>query len=81
MQAVISLPSKHFANKSAALKLGRPIQGTFHNIKAKAISDYEGSSKEKQLFNGHKTESQVVTYDREVMLSPTLDVPPLAKGD
>lgn len=69
------------AKKAAALKLGRPIQGTFHDIKAKAISDYEGSSKEKQLFSGHKTESQVVTYDRKVKLSPTLDVPPLAKGD
>lgn len=69
------------AKKAAALKLGRPIQGTFHDIKAKAISDYEGSSKEKQLFSGHKTESQVVTYDRKVKLSPTLDIPPLAKGD
>lgn len=69
------------AKKAAALKLGRPIQGTFHDIKAKAISDYEGSSKEKQLFSGHKTESQVVTYDRKVKLSPTLDLPPLAKGD
>ncbi|AXC64330.1 integrase [Salmonella enterica subsp. diarizonae serovar 59:z10:-] len=69
------------AKKAAALKLGRPIQGTFHDIKAKAISDYEGSSKEKQLFSGHKTESQVVTYDRKVKLSPTLDIPPLVKGD
>lgn len=69
------------AKKAAALKLGRPIQGTFHDIKAKAISDYEGSSKEKQLFSGHKSESQVVTYDRKVKLSPTLDIPPLAKGD
>lgn len=67
------------AKKAAALKLGRPIQGTFHDIKAKAISDYEGSSKEKQLFSGHKTESQVVTYDRKVKISPTLDVPMMSK--
>ncbi|HBR7307229.1 TPA: hypothetical protein L9294_001214 [Klebsiella aerogenes] len=52
---------------------------TFHNIKAKAISDYEGSSKEKQMFSGHKTESQVVTYDRKVKISPTLDVPMMSK--
>ncbi|WP_267911631.1 hypothetical protein, partial [Citrobacter cronae] len=27
--------------------------------------DYEVSSKDKQLFSGHKTESQVVVYDRK----------------
>ncbi|HEC7511646.1 TPA: tyrosine-type recombinase/integrase [Salmonella enterica subsp. enterica serovar Muenchen] len=63
------------AKKAAALKLGRPIQGTFHDIKAKAISDYEGSSKEKQLFSGHKTENQVAIYDRKVRISPTLNIP------
>lgn len=64
------------AKKEAGLKLGRPIPGTFQDIKAKAISDYEGSSKDKQLFSGHKTEQQVVTYDRKIKVSPTLDVPP-----
>ncbi len=67
------------AKKQAAVKLGRPVPGTFHDIKAKAISDYEGSSKEKQMFSGHKTESQVVTYDRKVKISPTLDVPMMSK--
>ncbi|HBZ4249770.1 hypothetical protein A3N56_14130 [Klebsiella aerogenes] len=52
---------------------------TFHDIKAKTISDYEGSSEEKQMFSGHKTESQVVTYDRKVKISPTLDVPMMSK--
>lgn len=65
------------AKKEAGLKLGRPIPGTFHGIKAKAISDYEGRSKEKQLFSGHKTEHQVVTYDRKVKISPTLNIPPM----
>lgn len=69
------------AKKAAALKLGRSIPGTFHDIKAKAISDYEGSSKEKQLFSGHKTESQVVTYDRKVKISPTLDVPMMGEEE
>lgn len=67
------------AKKQAAVKLGRPVPGTFHDIKAKAISDYEGSSKEKQMFSGHKTESQVVTYDRKVKISPTQDVPMMSK--
>ncbi|MEL4014352.1 tyrosine-type recombinase/integrase [Dryocola clanedunensis] len=67
------------AKKAAALKIGRPVPGTFHDIKAKAISDYEGSTRDKQLFSGHKTESQVNTYDRKVKISPTLDVPFMAK--
>lgn len=63
------------AKKKAVLKLGRPIPGTFHDIKAKAISDYEGSSRDKQIFSGHKTENQIATYDRKVRISPTLNRP------
>jgi hypothetical protein len=44
-------------------------------LKAKGISDYEGSSRDKQLFSGHKTESQVLVYDRKLTVSPTLDLP------
>ncbi|CAM3917992.1 tyrosine-type recombinase/integrase [Pluralibacter gergoviae] len=69
------------AKKEAGVKLGRKIPGTFHDIKAKAISDYAGSSKEKQMFSGHKTESQVATYDRKVKISPTLDKPIMGKDD
>lgn len=43
---------------------------TFHDIKAKAISDYNGS--DKKAFSGHKTDSQVRVYDRKLKLSPTL---------
>ncbi|HGN8817133.1 TPA: integrase, partial [Citrobacter freundii] len=28
----------------------------------------------KQRFSGHKTESQVLVYDRKVRVTPTLDV-------
>ncbi|WP_312744143.1 tyrosine-type recombinase/integrase [Cedecea neteri] len=69
------------AKKAAAIKLGRTVPGTFHDIKAKAISDYEGSSRDKQLFSGHKTESQVTTYDRKVKISPTLAAPVLSKTE
>ncbi|MCE6965988.1 tyrosine-type recombinase/integrase [Enterobacter sp. MW07] len=61
------------AKKRAALRLGRTVPGTFHDIKAKAISDYEGSSRDKQLFSGHKTESQVLVYDRKIKVTPSLD--------
>jgi hypothetical protein len=53
----------------------RQAQKPGHDIKAKAISDFEGSSRDKQIFSGHKTESQVLIYDRKVQISPTLDRP------
>ncbi|HCR4014187.1 hypothetical protein HTG87_26300 [Citrobacter werkmanii] len=49
------------------------LQCIFHEIKAKGISDYHDSRKDKQLFSGHKTESQVLVYDRKIKRSPTLD--------
>ncbi len=61
------------ARTAAANYLGRPLDCTFHDLKAKGISDYEGSSKEKQLFSGHKTESQVMVYDRKIRITPTLN--------
>lgn len=69
------------AREVAGKKLDRKLPCTFHDLKAKGISDYEGSSKDKQLFSGHKTESQVVVYDRKVKISPTLDLPVLSKSE
>lgn len=46
---------------------------TFHDIKAMAISSIDGSSRDKQLFSGHKTEQQVITYDRSVQKIQALD--------
>lgn len=63
------------ARAAASEKLGRKLKVTFHDLKAKGISDYEGSSRDKQLFSGHKTESQVLVYDRKLTVSPTLDLP------
>ena len=60
------------ARTAASEKLGYPILGTLHDLKAKGIFDYEGSSKGKQLFSGHKTEAQVLTYDRKTNVTPTL---------
>lgn len=67
------------AKKAAEMNVGRHIPGTFHDIKAKAISDYQGSSREKQIFSGHKTESQVLVYDRKVKITPSLDKPIIKK--
>jgi hypothetical protein len=57
------------------------LKCTFHDLKAKDISDYEGSSREKQLFSGHKTESQVLVYDRKVRISSTLDLPVMGRSE
>lgn len=54
------------ARQKASLSLGYALDCTFHNLKAKGISDYEGSSRDKQIFSGHKTESQMLVYDRKI---------------
>ncbi|MDO6610540.1 tyrosine-type recombinase/integrase [Shewanella sp. 1_MG-2023] len=45
---------------------------TFHDIKAKGISDFEGTMSQKQQFSGHKTMEQLNTYDRKVTVVPTI---------
>lgn len=50
-----------------------PLDFTFHDIKAKGISDFAGSVSEKQQASGHKTQSQVHVYDRKVVVVPTVE--------
>jgi integrase len=52
------------ARKKAAkaLKVDK-LDFTFHDIKAKSISDYQG---DKKKFSGHKTHSQVAIYNRKI---------------
>lgn len=69
------------ARGRAETTLGRKLDFTFHDLKAKGISDYEGSSRDKQLFSGHKTEAQVLVYDRKVKVTPSLNLPFAAKSD
>lgn len=61
------------AKKSTEQKAGHTFGCNFHDIKAKSISDYEESSRDKQIFSGHKTENQVVIYDRKVKITPSLN--------
>jgi hypothetical protein len=44
------------AKRTAEQKASVPFDRNFHDIRAKEISDYAGSSRDKQLFSGHKTE-------------------------
>jgi integrase len=46
---------------------------TFHDIKAKSISDIEGNIHEKQEISGHLTASQVAVYDRKAKVVKTHD--------
>ncbi|BDH45304.1 hypothetical protein TUM12370_13480 [Salmonella enterica subsp. enterica serovar Choleraesuis] len=52
----------------------RTLTFTFHDLKAKGISDNKGSFRDKQLFSKHKIESQVLIYDRKIKISSILDL-------
>lgn len=58
---------------AAREQTGWPLDFTFHDIKAKAISDVDGSSRDKQRISGHKTEAQVAVYDRSIEIVPAVD--------
>lgn len=45
---------------------------TFHDLKAKDISDLEGSLYEKQAISGHKNASQTARYDRKITVVPVV---------
>ena len=45
---------------------------TFHDLKAKGISDLDGPLSEKQKISGHKNITQTARYDRKVMVVPVV---------
>jgi integrase len=51
--------------RAATIKAG-VIGCTFHDLKAKAVSDFEGTLAEKQNAAGHSTLAQTAKYDRKV---------------
>lgn len=48
------------------------IDFTFHDLKAKGISDLEGSLEEKQAISGHKNPRQTAVYDRKTKIVPVV---------
>lgn len=46
---------------------------TFHDLKAKGISDLEGNLYEKQSISGHKNVGQTARYDRRIKVVPVVD--------
>lgn len=52
---------------------------TFHDLKAKGISDLEGNLYEKQAISGHKNVTQTARYDRKIAVVPVVGGQNMAK--
>ncbi|QDP01354.1 tyrosine-type recombinase/integrase [Thalassotalea sp. PS06] len=61
------------AKKKAEKELGRTINFTFHDIKAKGISDFEGSEEQKREAAGHTNVAQTRDYNRKTMVVDTVE--------
>ncbi|MBS1205725.1 MAG: integrase [Proteobacteria bacterium] len=48
------------------------FQFTFHDLKAKGISDLKGTLNEKQEVSGNKNVSQTAKYNRKVSIVPVV---------
>ena len=48
------------------------FQFTFHDLKAKGISDLDGTLNEKQEISGHKNASQTARYNRKISVVPVV---------
>lgn len=58
---------------AARIATGLPMDFTFHDLKAKGISDIEGTLQEKQAISGHKSAGQTARYDRKVKQVSSVD--------
>lgn len=60
------------ARQQARAISGLPLDFTFHDLKAKGISDLSGSLQDKQAVSGHKHIGQTARYDRKVKEVPVV---------
>lgn len=61
------------AKKAAAEKYPElDFQFTFHDLKAKGISNLQRTLNEKQEISGHKNASQTARYNRKVSIVPVV---------
>ncbi|WP_054877764.1 hypothetical protein [Yersinia wautersii] len=51
---------------------GLDFNFTFHDLKAKGVSDLEGTLSEKQAISGHKNMGQTARYDRKIKIVPVV---------
>lgn len=52
---------------------GLPMDFTFHDLKAKGISDLDGTLQEKQAISGHKPAGQTARYDRKTKIVDSVE--------
>ena len=57
----------------ARITTGFLMDFTFHDLKAKGISDFEGSLENKREAAGHTTTKQTADYDRKIRVVPTVE--------
>ncbi|AHK20968.1 integrase [Yersinia similis] len=68
------------AKKAATMKYPElEFNFTFHDLKAKGISDLTGSLYDKQAISGHKNASQTARYDRKINVVPVVGGQDMAK--
>ncbi|WP_226685273.1 tyrosine-type recombinase/integrase [Shewanella indica] len=66
--------SRWASDRSKAKKAtGLALDFTFHDLKAKGISDIKGTLAEKQAISGHKSVGQTARYDRKVKEVSSVD--------
>lgn len=59
------------AKKAAAVKYSE-LDFNFHDLKAKGISDLEGTLSDKQAISGYKNATQTARYDRKIAVVPVV---------
>jgi hypothetical protein len=67
--------AEHFSAAREAAKLKFPellFDFTFHDLKAKGVSDLEGDLYEKRAITGHKNVEQTAAYDRKIVVVPVV---------
>lgn len=62
------------AKRKAGEELGYKLRFTFHDVKAKSISDQEGTREEKRQFADHGDARVTDRYDRKTKVVPSLNV-------
>ena len=68
------------AKEEAKLKFPeQSFDFTFHDLKAKGVSDLEGDLYEKRAITGHKNVEQTAAYDRKITIVPVVGAQKSAK--
>lgn len=70
----------HRAREDARKATGKALDFTFHDVKAKGVSDFEGSASQRQEFADHADPKMTRRYDRKTKVVSALDLPNISDG-